>query len=168
MFSPQKEFSKIYDQYIGKIYRFIFLKVNSQETAQDLTSETFTRAWSKFNDSQDPNPKVQNWQAFLYQIARNLLADLYRENDKFQVVSASSVADPPSSAIDLEEKAILGSDMEQVRAGLAKLGEEQQEVIIWRYLDGLSTKEIAEILDKPEGTIRVILHRALATLREKL
>jgi RNA polymerase sigma-70 factor (ECF subfamily) len=167
MFSPQKEFSKIYDQYIGKIYRFIFLKVNSQETAQDLTSETFTRAWSKFNDSQDPSPKVQNWQAFLYQIARNLLADFYRENDKFQVISASSVADPIAD-VDLEEKAILGSDMEQVRAGLAKIGEEQQEVIIWRYLDGLSTKEIAEILGKPEGTIRVILHRALATLRGKL
>jgi RNA polymerase sigma-70 factor (ECF subfamily) len=167
MFSPQKEFSKIYDQYIGKIYRFIFLKVNSQETAQDLTSETFTRAWSKFNDSQDPSPKVQNWQAFLYQIARNLLADFYRENNKFQVISASSVADPPAD-INLEEQAILGSDMEQVRAGLAKIGEEQQEVIIWRYLDGLSTKEIAEILGKPEGTIRVILHRALATLRGKL
>lgn len=167
MFSPQKEFSKIYDQYIAKIYRFIFLKVNSQETAQDLTSETFTRAWSKFNDNQDPNPKVRNWQAFLYQIARNLLTDFYREKGKFQIISASAVAEPAAD-LNLEEKAILGSDMEQVRIGLAKLGEEQQEIIIWRYLDGLSNKEIAEILNKPEGTVRVIVHRALEALRQAL
>ncbi|KKW08240.1 MAG: RNA polymerase, sigma-24 subunit, ECF subfamily [Candidatus Kaiserbacteria bacterium GW2011_GWA2_49_19] len=162
----QKEFSRIYDQYIGKIYRFVFLRVNSTEAAQDLTSETFVRAWDRFKTG-GSGPKVKNWAAFLYQIARNLVTDFYREKGKIQIVSASYVADP-NPALDLENRAFLNSDVEQIKEALSRLGEEHQEVIIWRYLDGLSNKEIAEILDKPEGTVRVIIHRALEALRQEL
>ena len=164
MDNSQKKFSKIYDQYINRIYRFVFLRVNSAETAQDLTSETFTKAWERFK-AKNPKSEVENWVAFLYQIARNLVTDFYREKGKIQIVSASYVADP---GINLEEKAILSSDMSQVKEALSKLGEEQQEIIIWRYLDGLSNKEIASILGKPEGTVRVIIHRALEALRQVL
>jgi len=166
MDQPQKEFSKIYDQHLNKIYRFVFLRVDSSETAQDLTSETFARAWDKFK-LQHLEPKIKNWGAFLYQIARNLVTDFYRERGKIQIISAAYVADPASD-LDLEKMAVLSSEMRQVKAALSKLGEEQQEVLIWRYLDGLSTKEIAEILDKPEGTVRVIAHRALEALRQQL
>jgi RNA polymerase sigma-70 factor (ECF subfamily) len=163
----QQEFSKLYDQYIGKIYRFVFLRVNSKDTAQDITSETFSRAWSSFAKATDDKDKIKNFSAFLYQIARNLIIDVYRERGKFQVVSASAVIDPNPN-LDLEGKAIFSSEMEQVKKALSGLGEEQQEVIIWRYLDGLSTKEISQILEKPEGTVRVILHRGLAALKGKL
>jgi RNA polymerase sigma-70 factor (ECF subfamily) len=162
----QKEFSKLYDQYIGKIYRFVFLRVNSTEAAQDLTSETFVRAWDRFK-ADGAGPKVENWAAFLYQIARNLVIDFYREKGKIQIISASYVADP-NPALNLEEMAFFNSDMEQVKKVLFQLGEEHQEVIIWRYLDGLSNKEIAEILNKPESTVRVIIHRALEALRQEL
>ncbi|MBI4359085.1 MAG: RNA polymerase sigma factor [Candidatus Nealsonbacteria bacterium] len=162
----QKEFGKLYDQHIGKIYRFVFLRVNSTETAQDLTSETFVRAWDRFKAG-GSEPGVKNWAAFLYQIARNLVTDFYREKGKIQIVSASYVADP-NPALDLENQAFLNSDVERIKAALSKLGEEHQEVIIWRYLDGLSNKEIAEILGKPEGTVRVIVHRALEALRKTL
>ena len=163
MDNSQKKFSKIYDQYISRIYRFVFLRVNSRDIAQDLTSETFTRAWSKFKDNS--GSKVKNWLGFLYQIARNLVTDFYREKGKVQIISASYVADP---AMGLEEKAFLSSEVDQVKAVLSELGQEQQEVIIWRYLDGLSTKEISQILDKPEGTVRVIIHRAMEALRQEL
>ncbi len=163
----QKEFGRIYDQHIGKIYRFVFLRVNSTETAQDLTSETFARAWPSFAKASEGKDKVRNWGAFLYQIARNLVIDFYREKGKIQIVSASYVADP-NPALNLEERAFFNSDMEQVKKVLFQLGEEHQEVIIWRYLDGLSNKEIAEILNKPEGTVRVIIHRAMEALRKEL
>jgi len=162
----QKKFSKIYDQYISRIYRFVFLRVNSREIAQDLTSETFTRAWSKFKDNS--GPEVKNWLGFLYQIARNLVTDFYREKGKVQIISASYAPALMDPAMGLEEKAFLSSEADQIKAVLSKLGEEQQEVIIWRYLEGLSNKEIAKILNKPEGTVRVIIHRALEALRETL
>ena len=162
----QKKFSKIYDQHVSRIYRFAYLGVNSKDIAQDITSETFIRAWDKFR-ADNPKSKVKNWTGFLYQIARNLLTDFYRERGKVQIISASytPLMDP---SMGLEEKAFLSSEVEQIKSVLSQLGQEQQEVIIWRYLDGLSIREIASILDKPEGTIRVICHRALEVLRKEL
>ena len=78
----RKQFSHIFDKHIDKIYRFIFLKVNSQDVAQDLTSETFLRCWEKYRQNQE---RIENINAFLYQIARILVIDHYREKGKNQV-----------------------------------------------------------------------------------
>jgi len=159
MANLRKEFSKIYDQYIDKIYRFIFLKVSSKDTAEDLTSETFLRAFEAMKTSNIENP-----QAFLYRIARNLVTDHYREKSRTQVVSAEyvPVIDPKEN---LEERAILNSDMEQVRLAINNLKDDYQNVVIWHYLDDLSIPEIAKMMDKSEQATRVLLHRALKGLR---
>jgi len=163
----RKEFSKIYDKYIDKIYRFVFLKVSSPEVAEDLTSETFLKGWMAFREQRTKNneqrTKIENPPAFLYQIARNLVVDYYREKGRTQIVSADyRIIDP---RIDLEEKANLSSDFEEVRRALTNLKEDYQDVIIYRYLDELSVPEIAKVMQKSEGTVRVLLHRALAALR---
>jgi len=156
----RKIFGKIYDRYIDRIYRFIFLKVSSQEIAQDLTSETFLRGWESFKNGN----KIENPQAFLYKIARNLVTDHYREKGKAQIISAEyvKITDPRTN---LEEKALLESDFDNVRTALVSLKEEYQDIIIWYYLDDLSISEIAKMLDKSEGATRVMLYRALKTLR---
>jgi len=160
MANLRKIFSRIYDQYIDKIYRFIFLKVNSQEIAQDLCSETFLRGWESFKNGN----KIENPQAFLYQIARNLVIDHYREKGKTKIISAeyAQVADP---RINLEEKANLNSDFNMVKQALIDLKDEYQTVVIWHYLDNLSISEIARMLNKSEVATRVMLHRALKTLK---
>ena len=165
MANLRKIFSKIYDQHIEKIYRFIFLKVNSQEIAQDLTSETFLRTWEKFRQGKG-NP-IKNPQAFLYQTARNLVIDHYREKGKVQTVSAelTPIIDPRQN---LEEKSLLESDLERIRMGLAKLREDYQNVIIWHYLEDLPIPEVAKMLGRTEEATRVLLHRALSALRQKL
>ncbi len=167
MANKRKEFSIIYDNYIDKIYRFIFLKVNSQETAQDLSSETFLKCWQVYQENEKPGSKIQNIQAFLYKIARNLVIDYYREKGRAQVVSTefTTILDPQSN---FEEKAVLNSDIEQIRAVLAGLKEDYQNVIIWHYLDDLPMPEIAKLLDRTEEATRVLLHRALNSLREKI
>ncbi|PIW91982.1 MAG: hypothetical protein COZ89_02305 [Candidatus Nealsonbacteria bacterium CG_4_8_14_3_um_filter_37_23] len=163
MANLRKQFSKIYDQYINKIYRFIFLKVSSQEVAEDLTSEVFIRGWDSFRQGAD----IKNIQAFLYQIARNLVIDHYRQKSQVKTISAEFVqmVDP---RLNLEEKAKIDSELDQVKFALSNINEDYREVIIWRYLDQLSISEIAEILDKSEGAVRVALHRGLKELRNKL
>jgi len=160
-----KIFSQIYDQNIERIYRFIFLKVNSQELAQDLSSEVFLRIWEKIKQKKG-NP-INNPRAFLYQTARNLVIDYYRERDRNQTISSELV-----SIIDLkqnlEKKAILNSDLETIRTSLAELKESYQNVIIWHYLDDLSISEIAELLGRTKQSTRVLLYRALESLRQKI
>ena len=161
--NSRKIYSDIYDKYVDKIYRFIVLKVKSSEIAEDLCSEVFLRGWQAYKSQN----KIENIQAFLYQIARNLLADHYREAGKAQLVSVeyAPITDPRQ---DLEEKALVQSDLEQVKAGLANIKEDYREVIIWYYLDELKVPEIAKILDKSEGTCRVLIHRALKALKNEL
>ncbi len=163
MANLRKIFSKIYDRYIDKIYRFIFLKVSSQEIAQDLTSETFLRGWESFKNG----TKIENPQAFLYRIARNLVTDHYREKGRAQIVSAEyvSIVDPRE---DVEEAAVLKSDINTVRLALASLKEDYQNVIIWHYLDDLPIIEVAKLLDRTEEATRVLLSRALKNLRDEL
>lgn len=163
MSNLKKEFSRIYDQYINKIYRFIFLKVNSTEIAQDLTSETFLRGWKSFENGKN----IENIQAFLYRIARNLVVDFYRSKGKIQIISANSdkIEDPRANP---KEKAEFNSDMLLIQQAITQLKEDYQNIIIWHYIEDLSIKEIAEIMSKSEENTRVTLHRALKSLKNKL
>lgn len=161
----RKKFNKIYDEYIQKIYRFVFIKVNSQEIAQDLTSETFLRFWERLNNSGEL--EIENPNAFLYQIAKNLVTDHYREKAQVQLVSTENlqINDPQA---DLEKEASLNSEILQMQKAMADLKDEYQDVLIWYYLDEMPIREIANILDKSETAVRVTIHRALNSLREKL
>jgi len=169
MSNLKKEFGRIYDKYIDKIYRFIFLKIGSQEIAEDLTSDTFLKGWKAFQRAEDPKNdyQIENTQAFLYQIARHAIADHYKEKGRVEIVSAEDriIAD---LGVDLEQKAILSSDMNNIRLALNNLNEDYQNVIIWRYLDGFSTAEVAQMMNKSEQATRVLLHRALKSLRDQV
>lgn len=165
----KKIFSKIYDQNIDKIYRFVFLKVDSKETAEDLTSETFLRAFEALKEKNEKGQEeqIKNPKAFLYQIARNLVVDYYRQKDKIQAVSAENtvLSDPRQ---DLQELSNQNFELERVRTALSQLNEEYQNAIIWYYLEEMPIKEIAQLLDRTEPATRVLIHRALNSLREKL
>ena len=165
MSNSRKTYSDIYDKYVKKIYRFVLLKVNSTEIAEDLTSEVFMRGWQSFKANCD---KIENIQAFLYQIARNLLADHYRETTKAQFVSVEYAPPLPDQKQDLEEMSFIKSDLERVKAALVNINDDYREVIVWYYLDELKVPEIAKILDKSEPTVRVLIHRALQALKTEL
>jgi len=164
MGNPKKKFSKIYDKYIDGIYRFIFLKVSSAEIAEDLTSETFLRGWKAFQADQS---KIENHQAFLYQIARNLIVDFYRDKNKAQIISTEyvQIEDP---GLGLEENAKLGSDMKMIHQALSNLKDDYQNVIVWRYLDDLPVREVSKLLGKSQEATRTTLHRALKALRGRI
>lgn len=165
MANSRKTYSDIYDQHVDKIYRFVFLKVKSQEIAEDLTSEVFLRGWEAFK--RQKKDKIENIRAFLYQIARNLLVDHYRETSKAQLVSVdyAPITDPGQ---DLEEKSLMQSDLDQVQGALANIKEDYREVVVWYYLDELQVPEIAKMLKKSEPTTRVLIHRALKALKNEL
>jgi RNA polymerase sigma-70 factor (ECF subfamily) len=160
----KQEFSNIYDQYIDKIYRFVFLKVSSQEVAEDLTSDTFLKVWEVYQNDKN---KIQNCQAFLYKIANNLVIDYYRVKGRSKVVSTEDkkIADPK---VNIEKGAALSSDMDNIKIALADMNEDYQNVIIWHYLDGVPINTVAQMMDRSEEATRVLLHRALKSLKDQL
>jgi RNA polymerase sigma-70 factor, ECF subfamily len=167
MDSLNEQFSQIYDQYIDKIYRFVYLKVNSQETAEDITSKVFLKGWESFQKQNNPeNTQIKNPGAFLYQIARNAVVDHYREKGRTKTISADfgpQIADPGTSA---QDRAVLNADINVVKIAIQKLKKDHQDIIIWHYLEDMPVNEIAELVDKPAGTVRVALHRGLKELKD--
>ena len=160
-----KKFAKIYDKHIDKIYRFVFLKTGSKELAEDLTSQVFAKGWKKFKLQ---GAEIENMSAYLFQIARAEVASHYREEGRFKVVSAevSDVEDEKSGFEALgQADGIRGQDIQET---LKKLDEDLQNIVIWHYVEGLPFKEIGKFLNRPEGTVRVMAHRALKELKECL
>jgi len=165
MSNLRTKFSKLYEQNVDRIYRFIYIKVSSQEVAEDLTSEVFTRGWQAYNNK---DRDIDNMTAFLYQIARNLVVDHYRERGRAQLVSVENAPQIMNPGPDLEETAAVNSDFYRVQNALSDLKDDYREVIVWYYLDELSIREISKILNKSEEAVRVQVHRALNALRTKL
>lgn len=161
----REQFSLIYDQYIGKIYRFVYLKVSSQEVAEDLTSKIFLKGWESYVKS---TKSIDNQGAFLYQIARNTVIDYYREKGRSKVVSSDALPQAIDKKADIHGKAIIDSDVLMIKLAITNLKQDYQDIIIWHYLDGMEVPEIALAMDKPAGTVRVMLHRGLKALKDEL
>lgn len=164
-------FGKIYDRYVEAIYRFTILKLPSAEDAQDVTAETFTRAWQYVYEHKE----ITNIRALLYRIARNLIADKYRhEEPTIPFVSVTSGGQDASTVSEAKEPGDAGRSKKlmEARADLAfvvehleRLKEDYRDVLTLRLVDGLPFNVIAEVMEKKPGHVRVIFHRALKAIQ---
>ena len=161
-------FGRIYDRYVIQIYRFVFLKLPSRETAEDVTSETFLKFWQYVLKDKE----ITNVRALLYKMARNLVVDYFRQAEPsiplsvtFSDENTSSNTERPFSDGNrqramIEAKADLGLLLDKI----GRLKDDFRDVLTLRLVDGLSYGDIAKILDKTPGHVRVIYHRAIKAL----
>jgi RNA polymerase sigma factor (sigma-70 family) len=153
-------FADVYDSYADRIYSFIYYKTYHRETAEDLTSHTFLKAYEKISRFDPARGTISAW---LYQIARNLVIDHYRT--KRRTVSVHDIWDLASSdnvEIDVENKV----RMEQIHSVLKDLPVEQRDVIIMRVWQELPYKEIALITGKSEASLKMMYCRTIARLKD--
>jgi RNA polymerase sigma-70 factor (ECF subfamily) len=156
-------YAELYDLYVDKIYRFIFFKISSVEEAEDLTAETFLKVWGYLNSEK----KVENVKALLYRVARNLVVDLYRQRAQAEKVELNGEEGEWLAEEETTEELVgITLEIEKLQEHLAKLKEDYREVIILRFVEELSFQEIAKIMDKSKGAVRVLIHRALKTLKK--
>lgn len=172
MFGDKKkreQFASVYDKYIDKIYRFVYLKVGNQSIAEDITSKVFLKGWEAYSSPKsDLSSDNSNISAFIYKIARNSVIDYYRTTGRSKMVSSEILPKITDNRTDIHNKAIIESDVMLVKSAMINLNQDYQDAIIWHYLDGLDVSEIALAMDKSENNVRVILHRGLGTLRKSL
>lgn len=164
----EEAFIKAYDLYIDQLYRFIYFKVGSKEEAEDLCSAVFLKTWNYILGNSLKDHKTLK--ALLYKVARNSIIDHYRKSKDRETVSLDG--DKGIEIVDERESAPrameLKTDLLVLETKLPELKDEYREAIILRFVNELSIKEIAEILDKPKGNIRVLIFRALKALKELL
>ncbi|MDP2736813.1 MAG: RNA polymerase sigma factor [bacterium] len=166
--NDKQAFVKAYDLYIDQLYRFIYFKVGSREEAEDLCSAVFLKTWSYILENTLKDHKTLK--ALLYKIARNSIIDHYRKNKDRENIrldgnNGIEIIDEKQSAARTME---LKTDLLVLETKLPELKDEYREVIILRFVNELSIKEVAEILDKSKGNTRVLIFRALKALKELL
>ena len=160
----EQAFADIYDQFAPKIFKFCYFRVSSREEAEDIASQVFIKAWDHIASG---NP-VTNVQGFLYRIASNLVIDFYRKNKDKREVSLDNPLHPldvpdKSDFVERIDRDIL---VQEIQAKLGELPENYREVVILKYVQDISIKEIAEILKTSENNISVRLHRAIEKLKK--
>lgn len=166
-FVKKKQFIKFYNQYSPKIYRFIYLKVNSKQDTEDLTSEAFFKFWQNLNEKSE---KIDNPRALLYKIANNSVIDFYRKKSRTELITdpEEDILSQISDKSDINKKTNFEGDIVEIKKALNNIKEEYRDIIIWHYLDDFSAKEISQITEKPETNIRVLIHRALKSLKKAI
>jgi RNA polymerase sigma-70 factor, ECF subfamily len=155
-------FGKLYDGCIDKVYRYVFFRVSDPQTAEDLTSEVFLKAWENFG-RYEPHSSFVAW---LYTIARNTVIDHYRTHK--QAVSLDEIAASVGRADPGTERIELQDDVKEMQASLQYLTEEQREVLVLKFIAGLDTAEIARRLRRTEGAIRALQMRGLQALGRRM
>ncbi len=160
-------FSELYSLYFERIYRYARLRLNSADDAEDVTAVVFLNAWRAIHRF---SPKRNtSFTAWLFRLAHNVLVDRYRRTREVLSLDANDadsmtptlIGDPES---DLEWRLTLI----ELHAALERLTDEQREVVLLRFVEGLSAREVGDIMGKQEGTVRGMQFRALEALRTAL
>ncbi len=157
-------FAELYRAYADNIYRYIYFRVYAAPVAEDLTADVFMKALEGLPGYQDRTTPFLGW---LYRIAHARLIDHYRRSryaGQHEDIDAVEIG----ATQDLDAPLMAEHQSEHMRAALRALTDEQQQVIILRFVDGHSIEETAELLGKTEGAIKTMQHRALQALGRAL
>lgn len=156
-------FGELYTRYTPTIYRFVCMRLGSHQDAEDLTEEIFMRAW---NNLKRYDERGIPFAAYLFQIARNALIDHYRKNKN----PLSSIDDINLRGMDPDPEDAVSHklDFQDLQEQMDELPEDYRNVLILRFLNGLSPDETAQMMGRSEGAIRVLQFRALGALKRLL
>jgi RNA polymerase sigma-70 factor (ECF subfamily) len=156
-------FAELYDAHCDAVYRYILYRVREPSDAEDLTSEVFTRAFANIHRYRWQGKSFLAW---LYTIARNAVTDRRRrERPTVDLDDAYGVAEEGPTAHD---RAVRGEQVDALRGAVKHLTSEQQEVLVLRFVENMSSRQVAKVLGKNEGAIRALQFRALGRLRKIL
>ena len=161
----QEAFGVLYENYVERIYNYVYYRTGNVHDAEDLTARVFYRAMHHIQTYSDRGVPFSAW---LYRIAHNLIANWHRDRSRHQEIPLSDApnlhykGDPPEMALmQSQEKEVL---LRMIR----HLPAERQHLLILKFVEHMSNAEIGETMDRSEGAVKSLYHRTLLSLRDEL
>lgn len=157
-------FSSLYEAHVSRVYRHVRYRVTDPDLAEDVTSQVFLRAWQAIDRYRpvEGRPIL----AWLFTIANNLIVDHHR---KARHVTSGIGPERHAAVTDDPEETAINTDLnEHILAAIARLKPDYQLVVSLRLIEDMEYEDIARVLNKKPGALRVTLFRALAALRDDL
>jgi RNA polymerase sigma-70 factor (ECF subfamily) len=166
------KFDALYRRYLAPVYSYAYYELGDHHAAEDATEKTFLAALSnleRFEDRARPadGDGASTFKVWLFQIARNTVSNERRANRRRRAapLEAAALATDP---LDVERDATRRDEAAAAWQAVGKLPEDRRRAIVLRFVDELSTAEIAGVLGRSEGAVRVLIHRALRTVARDL
>jgi RNA polymerase sigma-70 factor (ECF subfamily) len=158
-------FGALYDRYVDIVFRYVLFRVGDRELAEDVTSETFLRALRRITSVSYQGRDVGAW---FVTIARNLVLD-HVKSSRFRLeVATPEIRDSERLEAGPEQQVMSKVTREAVLACVDQLGDDQRECIVLRFLQGLSVAETAKVMNRNEGAVKALQHRAVRRLGQLL
>jgi RNA polymerase sigma-70 factor (ECF subfamily) len=158
----EEAWAEIYRRHAQQVYGYIYFRLGDQHTAEDLTADVFVKAIAGIKSYAYRGTPLLAW---LYRIAHNVTVD-YR---KAAARRMQHISDAPADDIEEREDALaMLDDRSDMLSAIRALTEDQQQVILLRFYQGLSNAEVAAVMGKPEGAVKALQSRGLRSLRRMI
>ena len=157
-------FGALYEQHVDSIYNYLYYRTGNSHDAEDLTEKVFFRAMQHINKYEDQGVPFSAW---LYKIARNLLANWYRDESKRKSISLDKFEHRQGDS-GPEIISELAENKEELLEAIRRLPPERQELLILKFVERMSNAEIGLVLGRTEGAIKSLYHRTLLALRKEM
>jgi RNA polymerase sigma-70 factor (ECF subfamily) len=154
-------FADLYDRHVVRVYRHIFYLVGDATQAEDLTAQTFLKAWEAIGRYKEKGAPIVAW---LLRIGHNLTVSYLRSKRDHGALEETLIDQKLHR--NPEEALEQSTDEDSVRDAILRLRDEQRQVIILRFVEELDYREVAAVIGKSVPAVRVIQHRALGNLRK--
>ena len=164
MISINEQFTQIYDDCYRMVYRYFFYKTGGKELSEDLTAETFLKAYTNFSHFDDKKASVQTW---LMTLAKNIYIDNFRKHKNQIYVSDELLTETPDTT-DFEKEILSADTYKILYKAMSYLGDNEKNLIALKYSAELKNKEIAVIIGKSERHTAVMLGRIITKLKKTL
>jgi RNA polymerase sigma-70 factor (ECF subfamily) len=161
-----EDFSALYRAHLRDVYSYAYYRVGNHHDAEDLTEQTFLQAYRHFGRAQEES-KGRPLRPWLIRIAHNLAANYYRDRSRrpmTQLEDAAVLTAPHDTETVVEGR----EHVKNVLEGVAGLPDDRREALIMRFALGMDNREIASALDRSEGATKVLIHRAIKQLEQRL
>lgn len=157
-------FGTLYDLYINSVYRYVYYRVDKAEV-EDVVENVFVKTWENIDKYKPGECPFSSW---LFRIAHNLVVDHYRFHRKHISLRERLPKHLNQSDDNPMDWAHQKFNQRTLREALVHLKEPYQQVLVLKYLNGFSNQEIADIMQRNAGNIRILQYRALKALKELL
>ena len=161
----REAFGLVYEQYVSRIYNYIYYRIGNIHEAEDLTARVFFRAMRRIADYQNRGLPVSAW---LYRIAHNLVANWHRDRGRRPEISLDDGISSTTHHEHPETSMVQNEEQEALLKIIRKLPAERQQLLILKFVEHLSNAEIGQIMGRTEGAVKSLYHRTLLSLRNDM
>ncbi|HKO33927.1 MAG TPA: RNA polymerase sigma factor [Candidatus Limnocylindria bacterium] len=158
-------FATLYRRYLDRVYGYAFYQLGDHHDAEDVTERIFLAALRALPDFRDQGSTFRAW---LFRIAHNTIANAHRSRARRRTEPLPDDFQRAAPNADPAGQVALADELREIRRVVAEMPDDRRQVILLRFVDDLSTAEIAEVLDRSPGAVRVLLHRSLRDLAARL